>query len=77
MSIEAAAKIVAAVVGLLYVNGLVAVSLYLSRFGISDISLLSMAFPNIIGMVILSGAVAVKTREYVTRLKAGEMTQGE
>jgi hypothetical protein len=39
----------------------------------SDISLLSMAFPNIIGMVILSGVVAAKTRDYVKRLRAGEM----
>lgn len=39
----------------------------------SDISLLSMAFPNIIGMVILSGAVASRTKEYVRRLKAGEI----
>ena len=39
----------------------------------SDISLLSMAFPNIIGMVILSGIVAAKTRDYVQRLQSGEM----
>lgn len=41
----------------------------------SDISLLSMAFPNIIGMVILSGAVAAKTSDYVRRLKSGEIKQ--
>ena len=39
----------------------------------SDMSLLSMAFPNIIGMVILSGVVAAKTKEYVGRLNSGEM----
>ena len=39
----------------------------------SDFSLLSMAFPNILGMVLLSGAVAAKTRDYVQRLRAGEM----
>lgn len=39
----------------------------------SDISLLSMAFPNIIGMVILSGVVATRTKQYVDRLKSGEI----
>ena len=41
----------------------------------SDISLLSMAFPNIIGMVILSGIVAKKLNDYVARLKSGEIKQ--
>lgn len=39
----------------------------------SDFTLLSMAFPNIIGMVILSGVVAVKLKDYVARLKSGEI----
>ena len=39
----------------------------------SDISLLSMAFPNIIGMVILSGVVGAKLKDYVGKLKSGEM----
>lgn len=39
----------------------------------SDMSLLSMAFPNIIGMIILSGIVAPKVKEYVDRLRSGEM----
>jgi AGCS family alanine or glycine:cation symporter len=39
----------------------------------SDFTLLSMSFPNIIGMVILSGAVAPQVRTYVARLKSGEM----
>ena len=41
----------------------------------SDISLLSMAFPNIIGMVILSGVVASRLNDYVQRLKSGEIKQ--
>lgn len=41
----------------------------------SDILLLSMAFPNIIGMVILSGVVATRLNEYVGRLKSGEIKQ--
>ena len=39
----------------------------------SDMMLLSMAFPNIIGMVLLSGLVAGKLRDYNGRLKSGEM----
>jgi AGCS family alanine or glycine:cation symporter len=39
----------------------------------SDFTLLSMSFPNIVGMVILSGAVAAQARAYVVRLKSGEM----
>ena len=39
----------------------------------SDMMLLSMAFPNIIGMVILSGVLAPKLKDYVARLKSGEM----
>jgi len=39
----------------------------------SDMMLLSMAFPNIIGMVILSGVLAPKLKDYVDRLKSGQM----
>ena len=39
----------------------------------SDFTLLSMSFPNIIGMVILSGVVARQARSYMSRLKSGEM----
>lgn len=39
----------------------------------SDMMLLSMAFPNIIGMILLSGLVAGKLRDYTGRLKSGEM----
>jgi len=38
----------------------------------SDISLLSMAFPNVIGMVILSSVVAKRLGDYTARLKNGE-----
>ncbi len=39
----------------------------------SDLTLLSMAFPNILGMLLLSSVVAVKLRDYVQRLKSGEI----
>ena len=39
----------------------------------SDMMLLSMAFPNIIGMVILSSVLAPKLKDYVDRLKSGQM----
>ena len=39
----------------------------------ADMMLLSMAFPNIIGMVFLSGKVKEMKRDYIRRLKAGEM----
>ena len=39
----------------------------------SDMMLLSMAFPNVIGMVLLSGLVAGKLKDYRGRLKSGEM----
>jgi AGCS family alanine or glycine:cation symporter len=35
--------------------------------------LLSMAFPNIIGMLFLSGKVKKMKRDYVSRLRSGEM----
>ncbi len=39
----------------------------------SDMMLLSMAFPNILGSVLLSGLVASRLKDYVRRLKSGEM----
>jgi alanine or glycine:cation symporter, AGCS family len=39
----------------------------------TDLLILSMAYPNIIGMVILSPKVAKMTKDYVRRLKSGEM----
>jgi AGCS family alanine or glycine:cation symporter len=42
--------------------------------GFTDLLILSMAYPNILGMVILSGKVAEKAKDYRQRLKNGEMT---
>ncbi len=39
----------------------------------SDMLLLSMSFPNIIGMGLLSGLVAKHGRDYISRLKSGAM----
>lgn len=39
----------------------------------ADMMLLSMAFPNIIGMVFLSGKVRQLKRDYIARLKSGEI----
>ena len=39
----------------------------------SDIMLLSMAFPNIIGMVFLSGVLSDEVSSYVARLRSGEI----
>jgi len=39
----------------------------------TDMLILSMAYPNIVGMVILSPKVAKLTRDYVRRLKSGQM----
>ena len=39
----------------------------------SDIMLLSMAFPNIIGMVFLSGILSDEVKSYVARLRSGEI----
>ena len=39
----------------------------------SDIMLLSMAFPNIIGMILLSGKVKSMLQEYLTQYKSGQM----
>lgn len=39
----------------------------------SDMLLLSMAFPNILGMMLISGKVKAMTDDYVRRLKSGEM----
>lgn len=39
----------------------------------SDMMILAMSFPNIIGMYILSGEVREDLREYFKKLKAGEL----
>ena len=39
----------------------------------SDMMLFSMGFPNILGMVLLSGVVGKHARDYVGRLRSGEM----
>ncbi|MDX8401268.1 MAG: alanine/glycine:cation symporter family protein [Mariprofundaceae bacterium] len=39
----------------------------------SDLLLLSMAFPNFIGLYLLQGKVAEQLREYLTKLKSGEL----
>ena len=39
----------------------------------SDMMLLSMAFPNILGMILLSGILSERLNDYVTRLRSGEM----
>ena len=41
--------------------------------GFSDMMLFSMAFPNILGMVMLSGLVLARLRDYQGRLASGEM----
>ena len=41
--------------------------------GFTDLLILSMAYPNIFGMVILSGKVAEKAKDYCQRLKNGEI----
>ena len=38
-----------------------------------DIMLLCMAFPNIIGMVMLSGVLSARAKDYISRLRSGEM----
>jgi len=39
----------------------------------SDMMLFSMGFPNILGMILLSGIVSKHARDYVGRLRSGEM----
>ncbi len=39
----------------------------------TDLLILSMAYPNILGMIFLSGKVARLTKDYTRRLKSGEM----
>lgn len=41
--------------------------------GFTDLLILSMAYPNILGMVILSGKVAERAKDYRLRLKNGEI----
>ena len=43
--------------------------------GFSDMMLFSMAFPNIIGLILLSGALRAKAKDYVARLKSGEISR--
>jgi len=43
--------------------------------GFSDMMLFSMAFPNIIGLILLSGALRGKAKDYVARLKSGEISR--
>jgi AGCS family alanine or glycine:cation symporter len=39
----------------------------------SDMMMLGMAFPNIIGMIFISGKVKKLTDDYIARLRAGKM----
>jgi AGCS family alanine or glycine:cation symporter len=39
----------------------------------ADMLLLSLAFPNILGMIVLSGKVKATSDDYIRRLRAGEM----
>ena len=39
----------------------------------SDMMLLSMAFPNIIGMIMLSGLLSGEVSSYISRLRSGEI----
>ena len=41
--------------------------------GFTDLLILSMAYPNILGMLFLSGKVAAKAKDYQQRLKNGDM----
>lgn len=41
--------------------------------GFTDLLILSMAYPNILGMIILSGRVAKMAKNYTGRLKSGEI----
>ena len=41
----------------------------------SDLMILSMAFPNIVGMIILSDKVKQKLDDYSGRLKSGEIAR--
>ncbi len=44
-----------------------------SVIAFSDMMLFSMGFPNILGMILLSGIVSKRARDYVGRLRSGEM----
>ena len=41
----------------------------------SDMMLFSMAFPNIIGLILLSGSLRKRAKDYVARLKSGEISR--
>ena len=43
--------------------------------GFSDMMLFSMAFPNIIGLILLSGVLRTKAKDYVARLQSGEISK--
>ena len=43
--------------------------------GFSDMMLFSMAFPNIIGLILLSGMLRTKAKDYVDRLQSGEISK--
>ena len=43
--------------------------------GFSDMMLFSMAFPNIIGLILLSGMLRTKAKDYVARLQSGEISK--
>ncbi len=42
----------------------------------TDLLILSMAYPNILGLVILSPKIARMSKDYIRRLKSGEMKPG-
>ena len=44
-----------------------------SVIAFSDMMLFSMAFPNILGLILLSGMLNAKLKDYVRRLRSGEM----
>ncbi len=46
-----------------------------SILNFSDVMLFSMAFPNIIGMVLLSGKVRTLAKDYIARLASGEIQE--
>ena len=39
----------------------------------TDLLILSMAYPNIVGAILLSPKLAALTKDYIRRLKSGEM----
>ena len=39
----------------------------------SDMMILAMAFPNILGLLILSGEVKIDLKEYLNKIKSGQI----